>query len=239
MAEPGVAGLVIGLKTSDDHQLAAYEASPDGATASVVIVQEIFGVNAHIRSVVDRYAAQGYRAIAPAMFDRVERGPEGAFTELAYNADGVTRGKALRKSLSWDESILDLAAAVDRVSETGPVAVVGFCYGGSMAWLAASAPALTPNLAAAVGYYGAHAPGQFADRRPTIPTMLHFGALDKAIPLDGVNALDERYPEVAVHVYDEADHGFNCDARRSYHRDAAALAQQRTNDFLARHLGSS
>lgn len=227
---------VVELTALDAHQLAAYEAHPDGATASVVVVQEIFGVNAHIRSVVDRYAARGYRAIAPAMFDRVERGPRGAFTELAYNSDGVARGKALRQSLSWDDSILDLAAAVDRVSASGPVAVVGFCYGGSMAWLAASSSLGSAPVVAAVGYYGAHAPGQFADRRPTVPTMLHFGALDKAIPLDGVNALAERYPEVAVHVYDDADHGFNCDARRSYHRHAAELAQQRTNDFLTRHL---
>ncbi len=226
---------MIELQASDSHGLSAYESQPEGATAAVVIVQEIFGVNAHIRSVVDRYAALGYRAIAPAMFDRVELRPDGAFTELTYTPDGVAAGREIRQRLDWDDSVLDVAAAVDHVSQTGPVAVVGYCYGGSMAWLAASAL----PVAAAVGYYGAQAPTDFADRHPLIPTMLHFGALDSGIPLDSVTALAKRYPEVAVHVYDEADHGFNCDARSSYHARAAAVAQQRTNDFLNRHLSAA
>ncbi|MDH4278255.1 MAG: dienelactone hydrolase family protein [Acidimicrobiia bacterium] len=214
------------LTASDGHQLDAYEVDPDGATAVVVIVQEIFGVNSHIRSVVDRYASFGYRAIAPAMFDRVERG-----VELGYDAEGVEQGRALRQKLSWDDSVLDVAAAVEHVSGTGPVAVIGYCYGGSMAWLAAA----SLPIAAAVGYYG----GQivdFIDRTPRVPTMLHFGALDHAIPLGGVRAVAERHPEVIVHIYDDAGHGFSCDVRGSYHPEAAALAEERTREFLARHL---
>ncbi len=217
------------LTASDGHQLDAYEIHPDSATAAVVIVQEIFGVNSHIRSVVDRYASFGYRSIAPAMFDRVERG-----VELDYHTEGFERGRALRRDLRWDDSVLDVAAAVDHVAATGPVAVVGYCYGGSMAWLAAA----SLPIAAAVGYYGGQVV-DFIDRTPEVPTMLHFGGLDQAIPLDGVNTVAERHPEVAVHVYDDAGHGFNCDARASYHPESAALAEQRTRDFLARHLTTS
>lgn len=220
---------MIELSASDGHLLAAYESHPEGASASVVIVQEIFGVNAHIRTVVDRYAELGYRAVAPAMFDRVETG-----VELDYTAEGVGRGRELRQQLDWDASVLDVGAAVAHVAETGPVAVIGYCYGGSMAWLSAS----SLPVAAAVGYYGAQVPTIFADRAPSTATMLHFGELDSGIPLDGVAALTERYPEVDVHVYEGADHGFNCDVRASYHPEAAALAQQRTNDFLTRHLTS-
>ncbi len=225
---------MIELRASDGHHVTAYESHPDAATAAVVIVQEIFGVNPHIRSVVDRYASLGYHVIAPSMFDRVEPSPADGFTELTYTPEGVARGRGLRQQLDWDDSVLDVAAAVDHVAGTGPVAVVGYCYGGTMAWLAAS----SLPVAAAVGYYGAQVPTDFAGRQPQHPTMLHFGALDTGIPLDNVTALAERYPEVAVHVYDGAEHGFNCDARPSYHPDAASIAQQRTNEFLTRHLDS-
>lgn len=214
------------LIATDGHRLDAYEVNPDGASAAVVIVQEIFGVNAHIRSVVDRYASFGYRAIAPAMFDRVERG-----VELDYDAADVEQGIALRQKLSWDDSVLDVAAAVEHVSDTGAVAVVGYCYGGSMAWLAAA----SLPIAAAVGYYGGQVV-DFIDRTPQVPTMLHFGAVDHAISVDDVRLVAERHPDVAVHIYDDAGHGFNCDARGSYHPEAAALAEERTREFLDLHL---
>jgi carboxymethylenebutenolidase len=210
------------LTASDGHTLAAHEVHPGGATGSVVIIQEIFGVNPHIRSVVDHYASLGYRAIAPALFDRVERG-----IELEYTADGVAAGRAHRQELEWDDSMLDVAAAVARVAGTGPVAVIGYCYGGSIAWLAAN----RLPIAAAVGYYGGQIP-DFIDHAPQVATMLHFGALDKGIPLDGVNAVAERHPDVVVHVYEEADHGFNCDVRASHHPESAALAAERTIGFL-------
>ncbi|MFT7648393.1 MAG: carboxymethylenebutenolidase, partial [Candidatus Poriferisodalaceae bacterium] len=163
------------LTTSDGHTFDSYEVHPDSATASVVIIQEIFGVNPHIRSVVDRYAEAGYRAIAPALFDRVESG-----VELDYDADGMAKGRGIVGDMSLETTMLDVAAAVDHVSGTGPVAVVGFCYGGSIAWLASS----KLPIAAAVGYYGGMV-NQFKDRTPKVPVMLHFGALDEMIPLDG------------------------------------------------------
>jgi carboxymethylenebutenolidase len=210
------------LTANDDHELDAYEVHPDGAAAAVVIVQEIFGVNAHIRSVVDRYAGLGYRAIAPAVFDRVERG-----VELGYDADGIERGRAMAMQIAFEPVMRDVAAAVAAVSGTGPVAVIGYCFGGSVAWLAAD----ELPIQAAVGYYG----GQVVDlieRQPKVPTMLHFGELDHAIPLDGVRRVADAHPEVEVHVYDGAQHGFNCDARGSFDPLSATIARGRTVEFL-------
>jgi carboxymethylenebutenolidase len=213
------------LTASDGHELDAYEVHPDGASASIVIVQEIFGVNAHIRSVVDRYASFGYRAIAPALFDRGERG-----VELGYDDAGRARGIELVMPIAFDAAMLDVAAAVEHVAETGPVAVIGYCFGGSVAWIAAC----DLPIAAAVGYYGGqiHA---MADREPKVPTMLHFGELDHGIPLDQVHAIAAAHPEVPVHVYEGADHGFNCDARATHDARSAAIALGRTLEFLADH----
>ena len=219
---------IIELQASDGHRLSAYEAHPDGASAAVVVIQEVFGVTGHIRSVVDCYAELGYRAIAPAVFDRTERG-----VELPYTDEGVDRGRALRESLEWDITVgCDIAAAVDHVAGTGPVGVVGYCYGGSLAWLCASG--LGGSIAGSVGYYGGQV-HQFRDRVPAVPTMLHFGELDPMIPLADVNEVAAERPEVTVHVYEGADHGFNCDDRSSYHEAAAALALYRTLSFLRAH----
>ena len=215
----------IQLRASDGHSLDAYEAHTDGASAAVVVIQEVFGVNAHIRSVVDCYAELGYHAIAPAVFDRAERG-----VELPYTDDGVNTGRALRESLEWDVTVeCDIGAAVDYVSETGPVGVVGYCYGGSLAWLCASW--LGDRIAAGVGYYGGQV-HQFRDQVPAVPTMLHFGELDPLIPLADVEVVAAERPEAIVHVYEGADHGFNCDDRSSYDKAAADLALYRTLDFL-------
>ena len=211
------------LTASDGHELDAYEVHPEGAAASIVIVQEIFGVNAHIRSVVDRYASFGYRAIAPALFDRGERG-----VELDYDDVGKTRGIELVMPIAFDAAMLDVAAAVDHVSDTGPVAVIGYCFGGSVAWIAAD---VLP-IAAAVGYYGGQVFGM-NDREPKVPTMLHFGELDAGIPLDQVQAVAAAHPDVPVHVYEGADHGFNCDARPQHDARSAAIALGRTLEFLA------
>jgi carboxymethylenebutenolidase len=210
------------LTAADGHETGAYEVAPDGAAAAIVIVQEIFGVNAHIRSVVDRYASFGYRAIAPALFDRVERG-----VELDYDEAGVTRGRELGGAVRWDPAMRDIAAAVEHVAGTGPVAVVGYCFGGSLAWLSAS----ELPIAAAVGYYGGQV-YEFVDRAPAVPTMLHFGELDHAIPLEHVREVAAAHPDVAVHVYDGAEHGFNCDARASYDPLSATIALGRTVEFL-------
>ena len=210
------------LTAADGNECSAYEVAPVGAGASIVIVQEIFGVNAHVRSVVDRYASFGYRAIAPALFDRVE--PD---VELGYDEDGIARGRELATAIAFDGAIADVAAAVDHVAGTGPVGVIGYCFGGSLAWLAAS----QLPVAAAVGYYGGQIHG-LIDRTPVAPTMLHFGELDHAIPLDQVEAIAAAHPDVIVHVYEGAQHGFNCDARASHDPLSAAVAQGRTLEFL-------
>ncbi len=216
---------MIRLTASDGHELDAYEVHPDGASASIVVVQEIFGVNAHIRSVVDRYASFGYRAIAPALFDRGERG-----VELGYDDAGRTRGIELVMPIAFDAAMLDVAAAVEHVSDTGPVAVIGYCFGGSVAWIAAC----DLPIAAAVGYYGGQIHAMI-DRRPKVPMMLHFGELDHGIPLDQVSAIAEAHPDVPVHVYQGADHGFNCDARATHDARSAAIALGRTLEFLDDH----
>ena len=214
---------MIRLTAEDGHEFDAYEAGPADAAAGIVVVQEIFGVNAHIRDVVDRYAALGYRAVAPALFDRLERG-----VELGYSEETVTQGRAMRGAIDWDDTVRDVGAAVAHLAGNGPVGVVGYCYGGSLAWLAAhSLP-----VAAAVGYYGGQII-QFLDRAPQAPVLLLFGEVDYMIPLSDVEEIRQAHPTVPVHVYPGADHGFNCDARDSYHPEAAAGALERTLAFLA------
>lgn len=214
------------LTSADGHQFDAYETGE--GTKGIVVVQEIFGVNPHIRSVTDRVAAASYRAIAPAFFDRVETG-----VELGYDGDGMTAGIGYASKLDWDNTMADVTAAIEHLHSHGvtSVGIVGFCWGGTTSWLAAS----SAPVQAAVGYYGGGVVSMI-DKTPTVPTMLHFGALDTHIPLDGVEAVAAAHPEVPVHVYDEADHGFHCDARESYHPESAKLAWDRTLEFFAEHL---
>lgn len=218
------------LQAGDGTNLSAYVASPAGpAKAALVVVQEIFGVNGHMRSVADDFAAQGYLAVAPAMFDRRETG-----VELDYTPETTQIGRALKSALPWDEVALDVDAAVAHAKaacDGGPVGIVGYCWGGSIAWLGACRSA----VAAAVGYYG----GQVHELRgetPKCPVLLHFGEKDSMIPLDQVEEVGAAHPEVAIHIY-PADHGFNCDARTSYDADSAKLARERTLAFFAEHLG--
>jgi len=199
--------------------------APRGA---LVVVQEIFGVNHHIRNVTDRFAADGYLALAPALFDRVEPG-----FETGYAPEDVDRGRAVRQKLGFDVMVMDVRAAVTELRKTGlRVGVVGYCMGGTMAWLAATR---IDGVAAAVGYYG----GGIADtaaERPRCPVMLHFGETDAAIPPDHWETVKKAHPTVPAHVY-PAGHGFNCDERGSYHAESAKLARQRTLDFFRQHLG--
>ncbi len=221
-------GTAIELRAADGHSFNAYRAAPDDAPkAGVVIVQEIFGVNKHIRSVADDYANAGYLAIAPALFDRAERG-----VELGYDADSVTRGRALRGEIGLDVVEADVAAAIGAAAEAGKVGVVGYCWGGTIAWVAACRLA---GVAAAVGYYGAGV-YELRGERPRCPTMLHFGADDASIPLDEVEAVRRAHSGVPVFVYEGAGHGFNCDLRSSYNADAASLARQRTLALLSDSL---
>lgn len=213
------------LIAADGHEFGTYEVHPDGAGAAVVIVQEIFGVNPHIRSVVDRYAALGYHTIAPALFDRVEPG-----VELDYDQPGIERGRELAGRIKWEPAMADIAAAVAHVAPTGPVAVIGYCFGGSLAWRSAH----ELPVAAAVGYYGGQV-RELVDLAPGAPTMLHFGELDHAIPLADVEAIATAHPEVPVHVYAGAQHGFSCDARGSWEPISATIALGRTVEFLVAH----
>jgi carboxymethylenebutenolidase len=215
-------GQTIQLTAEDGHGFDAYEVRPEGAKAAIVVIQEIFGVNAHIRSIVDRYAGTGYHAIAPAVFDRAQRG-----VELDYDQEGIATGRGYVGEIGFEPVMGDVAATVQHASATGPVGIVGYCFGGSVAWLAAAELPVT----AAVGYYGAQIPANI-DRVPKVPTMLHFGELDKGIPLDQVDKVIEAHPDVTVHVYGGADHGFNCDARGSYHALSAAIALWRTLEFF-------
>ena len=217
---------MIELTSADGHVFDAYESVGPGATAAIVVVQEIFGVNSHIRSVVDEYAAAGFHAVAPALFDRVERN-----VELGYDKAGVETGRKIRQAIEWSDATADVAATLDYLASTGPVGVVGYCYGGSMAWLAAG----LHGVRAAVGYYGGQIV-RFINTIPVAPVMLHFGGLDASIPASDVAAIRAAYPELAIHVYETADHGFNCDQRASYNPDAAELARARTLEFFATNL---
>lgn len=207
------------LRAVDGFAFNAYEALPPLPVGAVVVVQEIFGVNAHIREVADGFAAAGYATLAPALFDRAERG-----VELDYDADGMARGRDLAFNVSDRQAmLLDLQATVEEAGKYGNVGMVGYCFGGLMTWLAACE---LSGLACASAYYGGGIANTL-DRAPKCPLVMHFGALDKHIPLTDVKKIESALPDVPVHVYD-ADHGFNCDHRESYHEASAALARQRT-----------
>ena len=215
------------LQASDGHRLAAYRADPTGAPhGALVVLQEIFGVNSHIRAVADGYAADGWVAIAPALFDRVERG-----IDIGYTPDDVQRGIQLRAGCRPEDTLLDIAAAVESVRSVGPVGAIGYCWGGTLAWLAA---ARQPGLAAAVAYYGGGI-GELLDLEPLCPVLAHFGDQDASIPLSVSEGMRRKHPQVEVHVY-PAGHGFNCDQRGSFDAPSAKLARERTLRFLQQHV---
>jgi carboxymethylenebutenolidase len=217
------------LRAVDGFAFGTYQAMPSARPrGGIVVIQEIFGVNAHIREVCDGYAAAGYAALAPQIFDRFERN-----VEMGYGPDDMTRGVEIaRGKLKMEQTLIDLQAAVDDAKRYGKVGVVGYCFGGLLAWL--SACELT-GVSAANSYYGGGVAGQM-DRNPRCPVMMHFGAKDAHIPLSDVEKVKKAHPEVTVHVYD-ADHGFNCDHRASYDAAAAKLARTRSLEFFAKHVG--
>jgi carboxymethylenebutenolidase len=218
----------IKLKASDGFELSAWRADPKGAPrGGIVVIQEIFGVNHHIRSVTDRIAAEGYLAIAPAVFDRVQPG-----VELGYDEPGIASGMELAGKLVRESAMQDVAAAIAAATAGGKVGITGFCMGGTFTW---GASASLPGLAAAVGYYGGGILGM-KDLRPLAPTMLHFGEKDDHIPVAGVHELEKLHPEVPVYIY-PAGHGFHCDERASYDAPSAKLAWGRTMEFFVKHVG--
>jgi carboxymethylenebutenolidase len=221
-------GKMIELKASDGHSLAAYEAQPSGKPRGlVVVVQEIFGVNSHIKSVADGYAKDGYLAIAPAMFDRVQRNYESGYTQPEIQA-----GVEIMKKLDWNNAMLDVQAALEHGKSAGKAGIVGYCWGGVVAFLAASR---VPGLSAAVSYYGGALPNFLAEK-PRCPVMFHFGETDHSIPVEKAKEVAKAYPEAAAHYY-PAGHGFNCDQRGSYDEASAKSARERSLDFFRKHLG--
>jgi carboxymethylenebutenolidase len=221
-------GAWISLKAGDGVEIDAWRADPaERPRGGVVVVQEIFGVNHHIRAVADLFAAEGYLAIAPALFDRVQKG-----VDLGYGGTDRQTAMALMGKLDSQKMMLDVAAAAPAAKEGGKVAVVGYCLGGSLAYFAASR---LPDVSAAVCYYG----GRILDAKddaPKVPTILHFGEKDAHIPIARVREFATAHPDLPVYTY-PADHGFNCDEREAYDPPSAALARQRTLDFLARTIG--
>ncbi len=219
---------IIELTGADGFTFSAYLAKPaETPKGRVVVIQEIFGVNDHIKEVCDGYAQAGYVALAPALFDRVERG-----IELGYEGDDMTQGiKIAMGTLEMPNTMSDVQAAIDYLAKDGKVGVVGYCFGGLLTWLSAAS---ANNIACASGYYGGGI-AQSIEKAPRVPTILHFGELDAHIPMADVKSIDEAYPEVMVYTY-EADHGFNCDHRASYHESSSTLARQRTLGFFEHHL---
>jgi len=219
-------GQFITLTAADGHRFSAYQAGFADAPRALVVVQEIFGVNHHIRAVVDGFADSGYLVIAPALFDRAERN-----VELGYTPEDGKRGMALRSAIAPDGTLADLLAAADALGRQS-VGIIGYCWGGALAWTAATQ---TTRFAAAIGWYG----GGIAatkDAHPACPVQLHFGADDDHIPLSDVEAIRAAQPGIELFVYEGAGHGFGCSERPSYNARATALAQERSLALLQHAL---
>jgi carboxymethylenebutenolidase len=218
------------LTASDGFVLNAYRARPEGKVrGGVVVIQEVWGLNNWVRSVVDRWARHGFLAVAPAMFDRLQPG----FESENYGPDHFPIVGELMKTFSNDKAMLDIEAAVKSASEAGKVGITGYCFGGRMSWLAASR---SIGLAAASGYYGGGVPN-YLEIDPIIPIEMHFGDRDKGIPLEQIEALKARHPEADIHVYD-GDHGFcNSDRPDKFNEAACKKASARSLEFFHKHLG--
>jgi len=221
------AASTIELRPDDGAAVQAYRVAPPEPRGGVVLLQEIFGVNAHMRSVAQTFAAFGYGVVTPALFDRAEPG-----VELGYGEADIEQGKALRARISDDEALADIQAAVRAATAFGRVAVVGYCWGGRLAWLTA---ARCGGLSGAVCYYPGGI-GALIEERPATPALLHFGANDASIPLADIEALRAGSPELPIHLY-PAGHGFSCEARPSFDPESHTLALERTLAFLEAHVG--
>lgn len=222
-------GHIIEVQASDGHTLAAYCAVPQGKPrGGLVVAPELFSITDHIREVADAYAADGYLAIAPWFYDRIERG-----TSFAYTPEGLDGARLLLAQLDFDKVMLDIGAVVKYASASGKVGIVGYCSGGTAAWLAA---AKVDGLACAIGYYGSRIPG-FAGEQPKAPVMLHWGAQDHTIALDAVHGFEAVHAEVASCLW-PTGHGFNCDRRpHHFHAESAILARAASLAFLRLHVG--
>jgi carboxymethylenebutenolidase len=217
---------MIRLKAKDGHELDAYLAEPKpNPKGGLVLVQEIFGVTNHIQRVADQFAARGYRVIAPAMFDRVER-------SVTLDYSEIEKGRAYMQKLEWPNTLADVEAAANEIRGAGSVAIVGYCWGGTVAHVAASAL----EIDAAVSYYGGGV-AKMLDKKPQCPIIYHFGDKDAAIPLPDIEKIKQANPSAKVFVYPGASHGFNCDERASYSAKDAKVAFERSIEFLNEHAG--
>jgi carboxymethylenebutenolidase len=221
-------GQMITLKAEDGHSFGGYRAAPAGKPkAGIVVIQEIFGVNHHIKNVTDGFAADGYVALAPAIFDRAEPG-----FETGYQPADIERGRAVRGKIDIGDMVKDVRAAVGALKAEGlKVGVVGYCLGGTLAWLAATR---IDGLSCAVSYYGGGV-AETASEAPRCPVVFHFGETDQSIPPDHHAKIRAAHPTLPMHLY-PAGHGFSCDERGSFHPPSATLARTRTIEFLAKHL---
>jgi carboxymethylenebutenolidase len=216
------------LTAADKHQLGAYRADPKAAPkGALVVIQEIFGVNSHIRSVCDRIAGEGYVAVAPALFDRQERN-----FESGYSPDEITTARKFVANPDWSAMLRDVQAAIGDVKSVGPVGIIGFCMGGTVAFLGATR---LDGLSAAVCYYGGRI-AAFADEKPRCPVQMHFGDQDQSIPMSDVETIKQKRPDCEIYVYQGAGHGFHCDERASFNAASAKVAWQRTMEFLGKNM---
>lgn len=221
-------GKNIELTSSDGFKLGAYRADPAGKPkGAIVLVQEIFGVNHHIKAVADGYAADGYAVIAPAYFDRVQKN-----FDVGYSQADMEQARAIPPKMDWGKVAADTQAAVNELKAAGKVAVIGYCWGGTVAWLSACK---VDGVAGAVAYYGGGVPGMVGDK-PRVPVMFHWGEKDHAIPMDAVKKVEAAHPTAQSFVY-PAGHGFNCDERGSFDAGSAKQARERTLEFLKKNVG--
>jgi len=220
-------GKAITLTAADGHTLGAWQDGPADAKAGLVVVQEIFGVNNHMRNLCAAFAAAGYAVVSPALFDRAERR-----VELGYTPDDIARGRDLRGKLSDAGVTADIEAAAAALGNR-KIGIVGYCFGGTVAWWGATR---SKKFAAASGWYGGGIAGTKSEV-PNCPVQLHFGEKDTGIPMSDVEAIRAAQPNVTIYVYDGAQHGFGCDERASYSAIDDRLAQARTLAFFGKHLG--
>lgn len=225
-------GSMISLTAADGHNFKAYETGPSNGApvkGGLVLVQEIFGVTDHIKELSDSFAEEGYRVLSPALYDRIT--PDYA---AGYTAEEVQDAIAMRAKNSYDNAAADVQTCVDALQGVGPVFVTGFCYGGSVSWVAAGK---VTGLTAAAPYYGGQIK-DFMELTPQVPTICHFGEKDASIPMEVVDQIRTMHPDVTVHVYD-ADHGFQSERPQHYDAGAAQLARERTVAFFDQAASAS
>jgi carboxymethylenebutenolidase len=221
-------GKNIELTAADGHKLSAYVAEPQGkAKGALIVVMEIFGVNSHIRGVADDYAAEGYLAIAPAFFDRVQKG-----LDVGYSPPEIEQARALMQKMSFDDGLKDAEAALKHVESAGKVGILGYCWGGAMSFKAACN---LDGLACAVAYYGGAIPSMI-NEKPKCPVLFHWGETDHSIPLEKAKEVAAAHKD-QIHYFYPAGHGFNCDQRGSYDAESSKIAKGRSLEFLRKHIG--